>query len=129
MRMPEHCPACVGRLKVTSLACPQCATRIEGTFDVCPVCSLEGDERALLDLFLRVRGNAKEVERMLGVSYPTVRARLDRLWSRLNLPSPDPESAERSAMEILAKLREGTFGVAQAVVLLRNRGRPPTGSA
>jgi hypothetical protein len=127
--MPEHCPACVSRLQVTSLACPQCATRIEGTFDVCPVCSLEGDERALLELFLRFRGNAKEVERMLGVSYPTVRARLDRLWSRLNLPSPDAESAERSAMEILAKLREGTLGVAQAIALLRGRGRLPSGSA
>ncbi len=129
MRIPERCPACVGHLQVTSLACPQCATRIEGTFHVCPVCSLEGDDRALLELFLRVRGNAKEVERMLGVSYPTVRARLDRLWSHLNLPLPDLESAERTATEILAKLRDGTVGVAEAVALLRSRGRPPAGSA
>jgi hypothetical protein len=129
MRMPERCPACAGRLQVTSLACTQCATRIEGAFHVCPVCSLEGDDRALLELFLRVRGNAKEVERMLGVSYPTVRARLDRLWSRLNLPPPDPETAERPALEILAKVREGSIGVAQAIALLRSRGRQPAGSA
>ncbi len=66
---------------------------------------------------------------MLGVSYPTVRARLDRLWSHLNLPLPDLESAERTATEILAKLRDGTVGVAEAVALLRSRGRPPAGSA
>jgi hypothetical protein len=129
MRMPERCPACAGRLHVTSLACPQCATRIEGTYQVCPVCSLEADDRALLELFLRVRGNAKEAERMLGVSYPTVRARLDRLWSRLDLAPQDPELVERSAMEILARLRGGSIGVAQAITLLRSRGRPPAGSA
>jgi hypothetical protein len=129
MRLPERCPACAGRLQITSLACPQCATRIEGTFHACPVCSLEPEDRGLLELFLRVRGNAKEVERALGVSYPTVRARLDRLWSHLNLPAPDSEPAERSAMEILADLRDGTIGVAQAVALLRSRGRGPVGNA
>jgi hypothetical protein len=129
MRIPERCPACAGRLQVTSLACPHCETRIEGAFHVCPLCSLEGGDRALLELFLRVRGNAKEVERMLGVSYPTVRARLDRLWSHLNPPPPDPKPAERSAMEILAKVRDGSVGVAQAAALLRSRGRPPAGNA
>ena len=124
-----RCPACAGPLQVTSLACPQCTSRVEGTFQACPVCSLEGDDRALLDLFLRVRGNAKEVERMLGVSYPTVRARLDRLWSHLNPHPPNPEPAEQSAMEVLSKLRAGSIGVAQAIELLRSRGRGPAGSS
>lgn len=127
--MPHRCPACAEQLQVVSLACPQCAIRIEGAFHLCPVCSLEADDRALLELFLRVRGNAKEVERMLGVSYPTVRARLDRLWSHLTLPSPRPGAEERSSMEILAQLRQGNIGVAQAIGLLRSRGRLTAGNA
>jgi hypothetical protein len=129
MRMPDRCPACSGPLRVTSLACPDCLTRIEGSFRACPMCSLEGDDRELLELFLRVRGNAKEVERALGVSYPTVRARLDRLWSRLNSPLPGPAPGERPAMEILAELREGKIDAARAVQLLRHRGCPPAGSS
>jgi hypothetical protein len=128
MRMPDHCPACAGPLQVTTLACSRCATRIEGTFDVCHLCSLGGDDRALLELFLRVRGNAKEVERALGVSYPTARTRLERLWSRLNLPTPGLTSGERSSLEILADLREGSIGVADAIRLLRHRGRPLPGN-
>lgn len=129
MRLPERCPACAGRLQITSLACPCCATRIEGSFRACPVCSLEPGDRELLELFLRVRGNAKEIERMLGVSYPTVRARLDRLWSHLNLPPQGSEPAERPAIEILASLRDGSIGVGQAVALLLSRGRSPVGNA
>jgi hypothetical protein len=69
---------------VRELACPDCATRVGGEFGLCPVCSLPDEDRALLELFLRVRGNAKGVERALGVSYPTVRARLEQLWRRLD---------------------------------------------
>lgn len=129
MKLPDRCPTCSGKLLVTSLACPHCAIRIEGSFETCPVCSLGGAERELLELFLRVRGNAKEVERSLGVSYPTVRARLDRVWAGLQLAAPVPEPVEQSALATLAELRAGGIGVDQAAALLRNRGRPPAGSA
>jgi hypothetical protein len=127
--MPDHCPACAARLQVTSLTCPSCATRIEGTFESCPLCSLDGDDRALLELFLRARGNAKEVERALGVSYPTVRARLERLWTRLDLGDASPAATDRPAMAILADLRAGKISVPEALEALRRRGRPPAGSA
>jgi hypothetical protein len=58
-----------------------------------------------------------------------VRARLDRLWSQLDLAAPDPEPEEQSALKILADLREGVIGVSQAIMMLRSRGRPPVGSA
>jgi hypothetical protein len=88
---------------------------------------LPDDDRTLLDLYLKVRGNAKGVERALGISYPTVRTRLEQLWNRLDTlrqtaaPAAPPP---RPALEIVRELREGKVDVAQAVTLLRNRGRP-----
>ena len=129
MRMPSRCPACAGLLQTTTLVCTQCATQVSGAFRACPLCSLEDEDRGLLELFLRVRGNAKAIQRALGISYPTVRARLDRLWSHLDLSTPAVEPAEPSAMAILSALREGHIGVAEAARLLRHRGHPPAGSA
>jgi hypothetical protein len=131
MNMPERCPCCSQPLRVTGLTCPECATKIEGTFDPCPVCSLRTEDRALLLLFLQARGNARRTGRGLGVSYPTARARLDRLWSRLGGPdaagpgaSGTARETQSPAMEVLAQLGQGGLGVEDAVLLLRNRRRP-----
>jgi len=129
MRIPSRCPACSAPLQIVALSCSSCATRVEGVFRPCPVCSLEPDDRTTLDLFLSVRGNAKEVERALGVSYPTVRARLDRVWTSLGESRASPQPGDLSPLQILADLRGGTIGVDQAVRLLRHRGHPPSGSA
>ena len=127
MRIPERCPSCSASLVVTELRCGVCATQVQGSYDLCRYCALHPEERSLLDLFLRSRGNVKEVERELRVSYPTVRARLDQLWIRLGYRSA-PEPPSESPDEILASLRSGTIDVDEAEVRLRNRfvnrGRP-----
>lgn len=127
MRVPTRCPSCRSDLRVRELRCAACATRVEGEYDLCPVCALAEDDRALLDLFLRERGNAKGVERALGVSYPTVRARLEQLWSRLDALRDAAVAAEpptRPALDVVLDLRERRIDVSQAAALLRNRGRP-----
>lgn len=132
MRIPHRCPSCGGSLKVQQLSCPACTTRVEGEFPLCPVCSLEEEDRALLDLFLRVRGNAKGVERALGISYPTVRARLEQLWQRLEArrsetgpPSQEPggDGEGRPSIAILDDLERGRIDVSRAAALLRSRGQ------
>ena len=75
--IPPKCPGCGDRLIVVRLQCSSCGTEVNGEFDVCPVCTLEGSNRELFDLFMESRGNLKEVQRKLGISYPTVRNRLD----------------------------------------------------
>ncbi len=91
---------------------------------MCRFCQLTEDDFALLDLFLRSRGNVKDVERELGVSYPTVRAKLDQLWIRLGYKE-DPK-AERpvSAEEIVRSLQDGALDVDEAVERLRKRRDP-----
>ncbi len=79
------CPVCSGELSVTRLQCRSCGTAIEGEFNVGRFGRLGREQFALLESFLRARGNLKELERELKVSYPTVRARVDALVRSLGL--------------------------------------------
>jgi hypothetical protein len=85
------CPICSGELAVTRLHCRSCGTTLEGDFNVGRFARLSREQFALLESFLRSRGNLKEMERELGISYPTVRARVDALLRALGLG--DDESA------------------------------------
>lgn len=82
---PRDCPVCSEQLHVTRLGCPQCGTGLSGSFRACEFCGMSEDDRALLTVFLTSRGNMKDVERHLQVSYPTARARFDDLLRRLGL--------------------------------------------
>jgi hypothetical protein len=98
------CPICSGELAVTRLHCRSCGTTIEGDFNVGRFSRLSREQFALLESFLRSRGNLKEMERELGISYPTVRARVDALLRALGLAEtedaaagpPEAESSEQS---------------------------------
>ena len=79
------CPICSGELAVTRLHCRSCGTTLEGDFNVGRFARLSREQFALLESFLRSRGNLKEMERELGISYPTVRARVDALLRALGL--------------------------------------------
>ncbi len=101
-RRDRHCPICSGELAVTRLHCRSCGTTLEGDFNVGRFARLSREQFALLESFLRSRGNLKEMERELGISYPTVRARVDLLIRALGLgdgeePTEEPEPATGAA--------------------------------
>lgn len=79
------CPVCTGELTVARLHCRTCGTALEGEFGVGRFGRLDRESMSLLESFLRSRGNLKEMERELGISYPTVRARVDALIRQLGL--------------------------------------------
>lgn len=89
------CPICSGELAVTRLHCGSCGTTLEGEFTVGRFARLPREQFGLLESFLRSRGNLKDLERELGVSYPTVRARIDQLLRVLGLA--DGPAAEADA--------------------------------
>ena len=99
---------------IVKLECPACDAQVRGDFDPCPVCRLEGEQRRLFDLFLAARGNLKQVQRELGVSYPTTRQRTEEMFRQLERGGPvvDPK-------EVLASVRAGELSVADAERLLR----------
>jgi hypothetical protein len=82
------CPVCDHRLEVTRLHCAECDTTLEGRFSVGRFGRLDRDQLGLLELFLRARGNLRDLERELGISYPTVRNRLETLIRALGLADP-----------------------------------------
>ena len=79
------CPVCEHELDVTRLHCRECGTTLEGEFSVGRFGRLTRDQLALLESFLRARGNLRDMERELGISYPTVRGRVDALVRALGL--------------------------------------------
>ena len=88
------CPVCSSDLTVTRLHCGSCGTTLEGDFSVGRFARLGRDQMGLLESFLRSRGNLRDIERELGISYPTVRARVDSLVRALGLAdAPSGESA------------------------------------
>ncbi len=101
------CPICAGELAVTRLHCRACGTTLEGDFNVGRFARLGRDQFAMLESFLRSRGNLKEMERELGISYPTVRARVEGLLRALGLfdgpvVDGDEESIEAAAPVVAA---------------------------
>lgn len=101
---PRHCPACESDLHLTGLTCDECGTSIQGEFARCEFCNLSADQRELLRVFLASRGNAKELERHLGVSYPTARARLDELLSIMGIePTPTPKTSRRDVLDAVGR--------------------------
>src|SRR5512141_2381648 len=87
-------PVCESRLQVTRLHCNTCGTTIEGEFNVGRFARLGRDQMSLLESFLRSRGNLRELERELGISYPTVRGRVETLLRILGLGDGPAQPAE-----------------------------------
>ena len=107
------CPVCQAGLRVTELTCPECRTKIVSDLATCEFCNLSPDLLLLLRSFLTARGNIKEVERDLGISYPTVRKRLDDLLAKLGLEGGRRDRDQR--LEVFEKLRKGEITVDDAV--------------
>ncbi|MCX8129576.1 MAG: DUF2089 domain-containing protein [Clostridia bacterium] len=114
------CPVCGTNTQVTKLSCYECGTSIEGNFDLCKFCRLTEDQKSFIDVFIKCRGNIKEVERELGVSYPTVKNRLEDVAGALGYKSePEPVSSLKRK-EVLDKLNSGEISVEEAIGLLKD---------
>jgi hypothetical protein len=96
------CPVCAHELAVTRLHCPECGTTIEGEFSVGRFGRLSREQTQLLESFLRSRGNLRDMERELGISYPTVRARVEALVRALGF-GPRDEADVPAAMAAAAE--------------------------
>lgn len=110
---PRSCPVCSEALALTRLSCDECGTEISGHFPTCEYCGLASEDRETLRVFLASRGNMKEVERYLGVSYPTARARFDQILQKLGHDAPDASSSE--ALVTLESLAGGDIDVEEAL--------------
>jgi hypothetical protein len=122
------CPSCDGNLTVSRLNCPDCSISIDGEFAPPALLKLTGAQIDFVEVFIKNRGVIREVERELGVSYPTVRARLDEAIAALGYsPKSAPEAAasDDSASRrrsVLADLKDGKLTPDEALAALN---QPP----
>jgi hypothetical protein len=117
-RAPSDCPVCGAQLAVIRLGCASCGTELAGVFRPCEFCALNDKEIEMLRVFLSARGNLREVEKHLGVSYPTARLRFAEVLEKLGLgEAPEPETA-LTRDEILSEVAAGALTPAEAQDLI-----------
>jgi hypothetical protein len=119
-RLLQDCPVCGSTLQVQVLQCPSCKTRIEGSFEPPPsrIFYLSKKDLEFIETFVRLRGNIKEMEKALGVSYPTVRGMLDGVIERMGYPVRRGVDAKRRG-EIIDQLEKGEISAERAAELLK----------
>jgi hypothetical protein len=81
--LPTRCPACSSQLKVKRLFCEACETEIEGVFDLPRLAKLSTEDQDFILQFIKASGSLKEMAKLLKLSYPTVRNRLDEIIERI----------------------------------------------
>src|SRR4030095_11284993 len=117
--IPQSCPSCSSPLVVTQLNCTVCGTGVVGKFELSPFFRLSPDSLQFLEVFVRNRGNVKEVERETGESYWAIRPRLDEIIPEMGMEAPQPEAdLSTRRQEILGQLSRGEINVQEATRLL-----------
>jgi len=128
VKLFERCPACGGTIVVSECRCQSCRLEMRGDFAPGPFSALAADQLAFVRLFLQARGNLTEVEKVLGVSYPTIRGKLDEINQALDAAEGQaartPEQAAGGAASdrerILQRVAAGELRAAEAVQMLRD---------
>jgi hypothetical protein len=123
----DSCPSCSGPLEIRELYCPDCDVQIRGHFappERSSFARLNDEQEAFLRLFVLSRGNLSDVERSLGVSYPTVRAKLDDLISAVSESEEEDAAAAApepplTRSEILARVSDGRLSADEGMALLQ----------
>jgi hypothetical protein len=114
-RPPLNCPVCNERLALTRLTCPACDTELSGGFASCEFCVLSNEDRDVLRVFLASRGNMKDLERHLGVSYPTARARFDALLSKIDIERAASAAPSPTRVELMEQVARGEITIDEAL--------------
>jgi hypothetical protein len=128
------CPVCGASMTITRLHCERCASTLEGHFQLSLNAStsevqavperrfgrlvrLDSEQIEFVEAFLRCRGVIKNVEDMLGISYPTVKARLGNALTAMGFSADDEQNDpawRRTRHEILADLSAGRITTEEA---------------
>ncbi len=125
-RYGGRCPVCGEAMTITRLHCRACDTALEGAFTLGRFAALNTEQMDFLEVFVRCQGKLNWVGDELGLSYPTVRGRLNELIRALGfelLEEPPAETRQRSVQQrqaVLEELAAGKINAEEAITLLQN---------
>jgi len=92
---------------------------VEGPFELPPLARLSSEDQTFVAAFVRCHGSIKQMEQLFGVSYPTIKNRLNRIGALLPLVEVEPEPAPPSTSELLTRLESGELSVEEVLNQLR----------
>ena len=125
----EKCPTCAGDMVIRHLACTQCNTEVTGTFRPTIFARLTDENLRFVEIFVKNKGNIKEMERELDVSYWTIRNRLNDVIEEIGFANDDagailidPATLTAQRKSILEQLEQGTLAVDDAAAMLARLG-------
>lgn len=111
-----RCPVCEGELKVSELSCAKCGTVLRNEFELCKFCKLKKEQKYFIEVFIKNRGNIKEIEKELKISYPTVRNKLEEVIGALGYNTEEKGAVNRKL--ILDQLANGEITKEEALKML-----------
>jgi hypothetical protein len=119
-----NCPTCGRQMVITAYHCPECMVEVKGKFEAGGIGGLSQQQLDFVKTFLCCRGNIKEVEREMGISYPTVRNRLAAVIVAMGLTPMEEEQAAEERTGVLDRLEKGEIDAETAAKMLSGkRGR------
>ena len=131
-KAPCQCPICGDELNVTKLSCLKCKTNIEGQFTINKFSKLQEEQLEFIEIFIKCRGNIKDVEKDMGISYPTVRNKLEGVIQALGYSVDKYDYSEErkqnhntneKKQQILEGLEKGEISPQEAALQLRKLGK------
>jgi hypothetical protein len=96
--LPAICPSCSSQLNVKSLVCQRCQTEIQGQYELPLLARLSNEDQGFIIEFIKASGSLKEMAKLLGLSYPTVRNRLDEIIERIKSTEKDGKEGKEKKL-------------------------------
>jgi hypothetical protein len=118
LSLPAGCPLCGEAIEVTQIKCTGCGSEIKGSFATAGLGVLPVEYQKFITVFLRHRGNISQVEKELGISYPTINKMLDGINKAL---SSSGQEKPLTRKEILDSIEKGEMSVKEATFILKTR--------
>lgn len=112
-----ECPICQSDLNVTTLQCVSCSTEIKGKFKLSKFNYLSKEHLYFIEVFIKNKGNIKQIEKELGISYPTVKKNLDEVIISLGYELSDEDKVKKE--DVFAKLEKGEISASEAAKLFK----------
>ena len=111
MPTSTSCPQCNQPFRITRLGCPNCSVTLEGQIELPLLAQLSLEDQAFVMAFVRHHGSIKKMEELVGVSYPTIKNRLNSITTQLDRSMQVPSTRQ----SVLDQLSRGEISVDEAL--------------